>query len=388
MPSEGDERLEGTEVYVESRLTQYLFDKAVRQKVPLNGTFELSPLCNFRCKMCYVVQNEAQIAKAGRSGFTAKQWLKLAEEARDAGMLMLLLTGGEPFLWPEFFELYHGLSGMGLQISINSNGSMIDRKTVEELAKRPPTRINITLYGASEETYGALCGNPAGYARTVEAIDMLREAGISINPNCSLTPWNCHDLDRMAAFAQERKLIFEVNTYMFPPMRRAPELVGQNQRFTPEEAAYWHLYRYGLQHDAEQYQLMLAKVRDGLIPPPGLDETCVDPATGTVRCRAGRASFWVTWDGFMTPCGMVSQPQCDLHTHSFQQAWEQTLEATEKLTTSSVCETCPNQSMCHSCMAIAAAETGKTQGVPQYLCRMMESMKEQAEKLLTLMNKK
>ena len=44
---------------------------------------------------------------------TAAEWLKLAQEAKEAGMLFLLLTGGEPFLYPEFWELYGELKEMG-----------------------------------------------------------------------------------------------------------------------------------------------------------------------------------------------------------------------------------------------------------------------------------
>ena len=46
-----------------------------------------------------------------------EQWLKIAREAKDAGMLFLLITGGEPFLWPQFWELYEALSEMGFLIT-------------------------------------------------------------------------------------------------------------------------------------------------------------------------------------------------------------------------------------------------------------------------------
>ena len=57
---------------------------------------------------------------------TLEQWIHLGQKARDAGMLYLLLTGGEPLLWPDFWELYDALYEMGLLIGINTNGSLID----------------------------------------------------------------------------------------------------------------------------------------------------------------------------------------------------------------------------------------------------------------------
>ena len=109
------------ERYVEPRLTQYLFDRASRTLTPLSGTFELSPVCNLACKMCYVRKTPAEVAASPRPPVGLIQWLSIAEQARDAGMLYLLLTGGEPFLWQDFWPLYERLSTMGFRAK-KSNG--------------------------------------------------------------------------------------------------------------------------------------------------------------------------------------------------------------------------------------------------------------------------
>lgn len=100
----------------ESPLTEYMFYKAGRLGIPLSGTFELTPMCNFSCRMCYIRKTAEQVRNSKRPMRTLDQWLSLAEEARDAGMLYLLLTGGEPMIWPGFWELYEELSQMGLVV--------------------------------------------------------------------------------------------------------------------------------------------------------------------------------------------------------------------------------------------------------------------------------
>ena len=184
-------------------------------------------------------------------------------------MLYLLLTGGEPFLWPDFWELYMYLSKKGFLISINSNGSLIDEGVIEQLKERPPIRINITLYGASNATYEKLCKASNG------------------------------DLEAMIQYAEEKQLILETNPYMFPPLRKNPEKIGVNDRFTPKETAYWQIKRYQLQYGNELYQKYLQGICDGMVKPQGMDESCYDPIDGKVRCRAGKAAFWITWDGYM-----------------------------------------------------------------------------------------
>lgn len=364
---------------IESRLTQYLFQKATKRKIPLSGTFELSPLCNFSCRMCYVRKTPEEVRNHPRKMMTKEQWLRIAEEARKQGLLYLLLTGGEPFIWPDFWELYEKLIEMGFLVSINTNGSMIDDEVVERFKKNPPCRINITLYGASDETYEKLCKAKGVFTKVEQAIRKLKEAGIQLKLNGSLTPYNIEDLEACCQYAEAQKLIYEPVTYMFPPLRRDESMIGQNDRFTPEKAAENRLKIYKLHYGEEAYQLYLNSIREGVIPPPGLDENCIDPIDGKVRCRAGKASFWITWDGQMTPCGMMPGPVVDVSEAGFEEVWEKLTDITEQLKLSSTCATCPNQKLCHSCAAMAMAETGTTEGIPIYLCKMVEAMKKQAE---------
>lgn len=363
------------EVRYEAPLTQYLFTKASQKKIPLSGTFELSPVCNFSCRMCYVRMTPSQVAAHSRPAMTLERWLSLAEQARASGMLYLLLTGGEPFLWPDFWPLYERLTEMGFVLSINTNGSLIDEATIARLRARPPTRLNITLYGAGNDTYRSLCRADGVFTRVDRAIMGLREAGLMVKLNCSLTPQNAGDLEAMVRYAEQRSLILEVNTYMFPPLRRDPSQVGRNERFTPEEAARYHMERYRLMYGEETYDRYLHSVLRGIADPPGLDESCVDPVDGKIRCRAGKAAFWVTWDGWLTPCGMMTEPRVDLAGQPFDRAWKTLTEQSERMRLSGVCGQCPDRDLCHSCAAMAQAETGSPGGIPLYLCRMVEAMK-------------
>ena len=373
------------EVRYEAPLTHFLFSKASAGKIPISGTFELSPVCNFACRMCYVRKTAQEVTAHDRPIMTLQRWLQIAREARAQGMLYLLLTGGEPFLWPHFWELYEQLIQMGFLISINTNGSLIDEAAIERLKCNPPTRINITLYGASDETYYELCRAKDVFSRVDRAITGLKEAGILVKLNCSLTPSNACDLEKMVHYAEERGLILEANTYMFPPLRRDPAMIGQNQRFTPEKAAWYHLKRYQLQYGEETYQSFLEKVVMGIAPPPGLDDYCIDPLDGRIRCRAGNAAFWITWDGWLTPCGMMPEPRVELTGKTFSAAWQELTQISEQLTLSGVCDKCPNQQLCHACAAMAMAETGSASGIPHYLCEMVAAMRDLAnEELATL----
>ena len=207
---------------------------------------------------------------------------------------------------------------------------------VEWLKETPPVRINITLYGASDETYARLCGNPQGFTQVTRAIRLLKEAGISVKINCSLTPYNADDLEGIFEFCREEQLIIQATSYMFPPLRRDASRVGQNDRFTSVEAAYYSAKIESLLNGEEAFlERMEQKKLEGLSVDSGDD--CLDMDNGQnektgrqstegdgIRCRAGKCSFWVTWDGRFLPCGMLPGENApNVFETGFDEAWDQ-----------------------------------------------------------------
>lgn len=353
---------------VEPPITEYLHVKAARNRVPLSGSFELTPVCNMDCRMCYVRMSKQQ-QEAVRPLHTAEEWLSLGEEAKKHGMLYLLLTGGEPFSRPDFREILAGLHKMGFIISINSNGTLIDEKVVEWLKETPPVRINITLYGASDATYERLCRNPKGFTQVTKAIRLLKEAGITVKLNCSLTPYNAEDLEKIIAFAKQEQLIIQPTSYMFPPLRRDVSKVGQNDRFTPEEAAYYSAKIESLMNGPDDF-LERMKTKDLSLPAdPG--EDCLDTEGEGIRCRAGKCSFWVTWDGRLLPCGMLpGEGVEEVFRIGFEEAWKRASREACAIRLPVKCKECGIKNQCRACAAMVLTESGDFHTVPEYRCKM------------------
>ena len=359
---------------VEATMTNYLYTKASRNGMPLSGTFELTPCCNMACKMCYVRKTKEEQEKIAPLR-TAKEWLELGKTAREQGMLYLLLTGGEPFLRPDFQEILSGLHRMGLLISINSNGTLIDEETVEWLKETPPVRINITLYGASDETYARLCGNPKGFTQTARAIRILKEAGIQVKINCSVTPYNVDDLEGIYAFAREEGLLVQATSYMFPPLRRDTSMVGQNDRFSPQEAAYQSACILALDLGEDEFLRRVSR-DESLAFPQEIEEDCpeIDGEGDGIRCRAGKCSFWITWDGRMLPCGMFPEGNAqNVFQIGFEKAWKQVHEEALAIRLPAKCSGCTLRDQCKACAAMVMTESGNFHTVPEYRCKMAKA---------------
>lgn len=358
---------------VEPPVTEYLHAKAAKMGIPLSGTFELTPCCNMACKMCYVRMTHQQ-QEAIAPLRTAQEWLDLGAQAKEAGMLYLLLTGGEPFLRPDFQEIFQGLHRMGILLFINTNGTLIDEKTIAWLRQTPPTRVNVTLYGASNETYARLCGNPNGYTQATRAIRLLTEAGISVRINCSLTPHNAADLEGIYEFANREGLLIQATSYMFPPLRRDEQMIGQNDRFTPWESAYYSAKINMLQHGEDWF---LERIDQNMLPPiPSETDDCPDPnAEGEgIRCRAGKCSFWITWKGDFMACGMLPVSEgVNVFTLGFDEAWNRTKGCAAAIRLPAKCKECVARDNCKACAAMVYTESGNYHTVPQYRCEMTKA---------------
>ena len=357
---------------VEPPVTEYLHAKAAALGIPLSGTFELTPCCNMACKMCYVRMTPSEQAAIAPLR-TAQEWLELGEAAKKAGLVYLLLTGGEPFMRPDFKEILQGLHRMGFVLSINTNGTLIDEETVQWLVQTPPARINLTLYGASDETYANLCGNPKGYSQAVRAVHLLKEAGVSVRINCSLTPQNAADAEAIFDFAKREGLLVQATSYMFPPLRRDETMIGCNSRFTPQEAAYQSARIISLMYGEEEF---LTRLENGLPPIPGDLDDCPElrPEGEGIRCRAGKCSFWITWTGNMMPCGMLPMAEfANVFEVDFGDAWEQTKRYADGIRLPAKCAGCAARDNCKACAAMVFTETGNYQTVPQYRCEMTKA---------------
>ena len=150
------------------------------QRYPLSGTFEITARCNLSCEMCYVRIDHKRMKELGGKERTTEEWIDMARQARDAGTISLLLTGGEPMLRPDFCEIYEEIAKMGFILTLYTNATMITPEIMKVLKKYPPHIIGITIYGASEDTYRRVCGNGEAYNRMLDGVQQLLKLSSNI----------------------------------------------------------------------------------------------------------------------------------------------------------------------------------------------------------------
>lgn len=347
-------------------IEQFLCEKATLNCTPINAILELTPLCNMNCDMCYIRLNKDEMHQKGQLR-SAKEWIDLANHMKDAGTLFVLLTGGEPLAYPDFKEVYLALKKMGMILTINTNGTLIDKKWADFFKKYPPRRINITLYGKDEKTYKELCHYTHGFQKTLKALQLLKERNVDIKVNGSITPANIDDLNDLVSIVESMKIPWKFDTYMYPVTREREQIFNQKSRLSPEQAAEARVYLMRKKNGDDCFReyarefLKKSHVASGKnVPPP-------------VECRAGRSSFIVNWQGMMRPCVMMSYPEVPVFETGFKKGWQKIVEEVAGIRLNLQCNVCAMREVCQRCAACVVSETGDFDGVPEYMCQYTEA---------------
>ncbi|MBR0087410.1 MAG: radical SAM protein [Lachnospiraceae bacterium] len=363
---------------------QRLLFLGAERKMPLNGSLELSPLCNMDCEMCYVRLSKEEASACGRLK-TADEWLQLAEQLKEAGVLFLLLTGGEPLLYPDFKRLFVSLRKMGFILTVNTNGTLLDEAWADFFRENRPRRINLTLYGTSDLAYQKLCHYPDGFEKALKSARYLKDRGTDVRFSYSLTRENLSSLNAFFDLSEELGIPCSVDTYMMPVTRERNRPYALASRVSPEEAAACTLeIRRRACGSPEKFAgycrdtlSSLEKAAAYINAHPSSKE----PVPSS--CLAGRCSFSVSWLGTLHPCVMLTHPEINVFETPFAEGWKILTEGMGSVYLNGTCASCEKRLICEFCPAAALSETGDINKAPEYLCRYSEALVKLMKEILS-----
>lgn len=345
---------------------KFLNFKARDKAIPISGSFELTPLCNLDCKMCYVHLNKAQMQ--GAQLLSVAQWKDIMQQAIDSGMMYARLTGGECLTYPGFRELYLFLREKGIETVILSNGILMDEQMCAFLKENPPAAIQVTLYGASEDAYERVTGHRS-FSRVVENIRRLRDMefplSIAVTPNAFMT-----DGEAVIRFLHQEGFHYSINAGIMQPREETGREVADAGLDT-------YIAMMKLQASLKGKELAAEPDPESL-PDTGCGKNC--GAVG-VTCGAGRSTFAIDWQGVMRPCNTFPCEGEAVLIQGFSSAWNKINYTATHYPLPAECQGCPYQGICKHCVAehASAAEPGHASPA---ICAMGKRMV--IEGLLTL----
>ncbi len=163
--------------------------------VPMSALFELTFVCNHACSFCYN-------CPTGQREMTTAEVFSALQKLADFNILYLTLTGGEPLVRRDFFEIAARARALGFALRIYTNAYLIDEtmaRKIKEIAN--PIELEVSIHGARPETHEKLTCVPGSLQRVIEAVRHLTALGIKVNLKCPITRDNQEevlDMHRLA----------------------------------------------------------------------------------------------------------------------------------------------------------------------------------------------
>lgn len=343
-------------------LMRKLFKYAVTRRQPVYGAFELTSRCNLSCRMCYVRYPPCD-HKLMKNELSASEWLIIAHDAIENGMVFLLLTGGEVFLRPDFFQIFEPLTRMGLIITLYTNGTLISENVAERLSKSPPSRTEVTLYGATSATYEAITGIPGSYARCCSGIEALVNHHIPLWLKTTITRQNVSELEAMRQMAHDWGVTLSGSWLLSKRRDGVPSNVEDCRLSATDCVTLEATDRISASELSE------AAIRKSS---PDNDDS--------FHCQAGKAAFSISPSGEMNVCIQLPRPAAPMIEIGFRESWEQVQRYVDSAPSAAPkCLACDARVYCQRCPAWSVKETGTLTDPVPYLCEIAHLRKERYE---------
>lgn len=158
--------------------------------------------CNLACRHCWITPTY-QTGKNGGHFIKLEHVEKAVNEGLLLGLVSVKLTGGEPTLHPEFREIVDLIDRSGLDILIETNGTLVSPDLAYYLKERKVIFISVSLDGASAGTHEALRLVQGSYSQAVAGIQNLVEAGFQPQIICTLHRGNIAQMTELVALAED-----------------------------------------------------------------------------------------------------------------------------------------------------------------------------------------
>jgi len=338
-----------------------LHDAVYWSRVPVTGTVEITNRCPLNCAHCYNNLPMGDFVARARELSTEEHY-RVLDELADAGTLWLLFTGGEIFARRDFLEIYTYAKKKGFIITLFTNGTLITEEVADYLAQWPPFSIEITLYGATAETYETLTRIPGSYEKCMRGIHLLLERKLPLSLKTVGVTINKHEIQAMKQIARDLGVSFKFDPMMNPridcsasplAVRLAPHEIVELDFNDPDRVAEWRKFFSSFAESAAP------DLSDGELPP-------------VYECGGGQNSFAIDPYGDLSICVLSHVDRYNVRDGSFGEGWDEFMPMLRerKVKRITKCTMCSLRSVCGSCAAQGELENGDADEPVDFLCHV------------------
>jgi MoaA/NifB/PqqE/SkfB family radical SAM enzyme len=332
-------------------------ERATTDRVPFTVSFDVTHRCNLRCVHCYaghsVDRSSAEAAELGTDDA-----VRLLGQIAEAGCLELTLSGGEPLLRPDFAVIYAAARQVGMLVTVFSNATLVGEGHLAVFAEYPPAKVDVSIYGATAETYQHITGVTGSYERARRGVDRLLERGVRVGLKTMILRENADEIGAMEALAEGLGVSFRLDPLVTP--RLDGDIAPLAHRVEPERAVALEL---GVAERCEDLRTYADGLKGTTLP------------RRHYHCGAGLTSCNVDPAGVVRPCMLSKQPAFDATSLGFEGAWSAVAAAVDEmlLPDDFACGSCALGVVCGYCPTLFGLETGDPGRHSDYVCALGEA---------------
>lgn len=358
-----------------------LWQKLKSGRKLISFDLEITARCNNNCRHCYI-NLPARDAHAKSKELKFSQIKDIVDQAADLGALWCLITGGEPLLRKDFFDIYLYIKKKGLLVSVFTNAALITKEHIGIFKKYPPRDIEVTVYGITKETYERVTRVAGSYEAFMKGLALLLKNGIKARFKAMALRSNIHELPDIARFCRERtKDYFRFDPFLHLRFDRDTKKNAEikNERLAAEEIVAIE------KGDPARYSA-LDKECDKLIVPEFEHCKC----DHLFHCGTGNGSFTISYDGYFRLCSSLWHRDCiyNLKKGKLEDAWNNFVPKVRDMRSKNEeflkkCRRCPIINLCIWCPAHSHLETGELDTPVDYFCEVAHGRAEALRQNIT-----
>lgn len=309
---------------------------------------EVTGRCNLNCIHCEVKGGEAKIDPPLTQVCEMIDSIATVPEFR-----MLVLTGGEPLVREDIYEIIKHARDVGFEVTIATNGTLISREVAKRLSTLGITGVAVSLDFLEPELQDRFRRVEGAWERAMEGMRNAAKEGLYLQVNITLSRLNFHELPKLLELADELGSCV-VLLYQFQPFGRGAQ--KERLALTPPEFL-----------EVIETVASLQRKLKTLVIPIGLPEyfAYLSKKTPLGRmfkgCIAGRGMFYVKWYGDVWPCAFLQTSVGNVLEKPALEIWrrnELLVKLRDRNNLEEPCRSCRYRENCGGCRSRAYLLTG------------------------------
>jgi radical SAM protein with 4Fe4S-binding SPASM domain len=302
-------------------------------------------VCNARCLHC-----SSSSACRSPDELTTEEACRMLDQLAAAGVVDLAVSGGEPLLRRDLFEVIRYSRSLGLSVGVGSNGTTLTPKSADRLAALGINRYQVSLDGLPS-SHDALRRWPGLFTRVVRTIKLAQQAGLRVHICCTINRLNVGELEELAELVAGLG-VQRINWSRFVPTGRGSAALDLTE-------GEWHRVIRLCMELRDRYRgriEMITHLAQQILVDPQVSDL-----PGFIGCQAGIGQGCITANGTVLPCVLLPVAVGNLRDRTFAEIWRtspiiQALQSRRAL--KGACGSCVLKSRCGGCRAVALARTG------------------------------